>query len=105
MEKHKINLIIQNPPQQDSRSKSKHFDSFIGVSKPNVNDIWNPVNVSNKGSSSNKRIKIQKYITITTATKDPRGYTFCNKKITPNEKRDQRNRPLRKELERKKNNW
>ncbi|KAI3674452.1 hypothetical protein L2E82_52276 [Cichorium intybus] len=94
--------IQDNPPARDTRSRTEIMEATIGVSKPDVISIRNPENVRNKGGGSGKRIKGKREIAMVNADKDARTCTFCNKKISPNEKHDRRNCPLTKDKEKKK---
>lgn len=96
------NKILANPPNKDSRSKSEHFDSLFGVSKPSVNEILNPENIKTKGQregTKSQRMKGKREIAMNLLEKEPRECHFCKKKILPKEKHDTRNCPLRIQLE------
>ena len=89
--------ILLNSPEKDTRSKNEILESFLGFKKPAVVTIQNPKNIMTKGmGAGGKRKKGQREIAL---QNEPRGCAFCKKKISPKDKHDTRNCPVRKKLE------
>ncbi|KAL4564248.1 hypothetical protein LXL04_028305 [Taraxacum kok-saghyz] len=94
--------IVDKPPEKDKRSRAEKFARTLGVPTTLTNDIRNPENVKNKGRVSGKRLRSQREVAFTKASKGSKNCGYCRKKVSPNEKHDRRTCPQRIEDEKKK---